>query len=71
MRPLTITLTPALFALIRSGAKQSVSTPRNPRKDRYFAAKAPDQARINETLYPIIRIEGTPDRWVIHIGKPS
>jgi len=67
MRPLTVTLALEVFALVRSGAKRVITTRRNPRKDRYFAAKAPTEAKINGTLYPIKRIEETPEEWKIYI----
>lgn len=69
MNPLTITLPPEVFALVRSRKKRIISTHRNPRKDRYFSAKTPDQAKINGVLYPVTRVEGTPHEWIVHIGK--
>lgn len=68
MRPLTITLPPELLAQVRSGKKRIVSTRRNPRKDRYFAAKSPTEAKINGVLYRIARIEETPTEWRIHLS---
>jgi hypothetical protein len=67
MRPLTITLPPEAFAEIREGRKRMISTRRNPRKDRYFAAKTPAMAKINGTLYRIQRIEGAETEWKIHL----
>lgn len=66
-RPLTITLPQEVFAQVRSGQKRMIATRRNPRKDRYFAAKTPDTAKINGTLYPIHRIEGTETEWKIYL----
>lgn len=67
MTPLTITLPPEVFALVRSGQKRMIATKRNPRKDRYFAVKSPTGAKINGTLYMIKRIEGTPEEWKVFI----
>jgi hypothetical protein len=67
MTPLTITLTPEVFAQVVAGKKKIISTKRNPRKDRYFSAKSPDMAKINGIPYRITRIEGTPEEWRIHI----
>jgi hypothetical protein len=67
MRPLTITLPEEVFAQVRSGEKRMIATRRNPRKDRYFAAKAPTEAKINGALYRIARVEGTPEEWRIHL----
>ncbi len=67
MTPLTITLPPELFAQVVAGKKKIISTRRNPRKDRYFAAKTPTGAKINGVLYRINRVEGTPEEWKIHI----
>lgn len=64
---LTITLTPEVFAQVVAGEKRTISTKRNPRKDRYFAVKTPDTAKINGMPYRITRIEGTPEEWKIHI----
>ncbi|MFA5379258.1 MAG: hypothetical protein WC455_26115 [Dehalococcoidia bacterium] len=68
MTPLTIALPPDVFALVRAGKKRMIATRRNPRKDRYFAAKTPTEAKINGTLYQITRIEGTPEEWRVHIA---
>jgi hypothetical protein len=67
MRPLTITLPPETFQQILCRDKRTVSTKRNPRKDRYFLAKSPDTAKINGRLDPIRRVQETPDEWIIHI----
>lgn len=67
MNPLTITLPLEVFALVRSGEKRMLATRRNPRKDRYFAAKTPTEAKINGTLYRIARVEGTPDEWRVYL----
>ena len=67
MRPLTITLTPELYAQVVAGEKKIISTKRNPRKDRYFAVKTPDMAKINGTPYPIKRVEGTETEWKVFI----
>lgn len=56
MKPLNITLSDHLFAAVQSGAKRIVSTKRNPRKDRYFAAKKPTEAKINGSLFKINNI---------------
>jgi hypothetical protein len=69
MRPLTITLTPDVFRAVLAGTKRTITTRRNPRKDRYFQAKTPDQAKVNGIPYQINRVEGTPEEWVIHIGN--
>lgn len=67
MTPLTITLPPEVFAQVVAGEKKIISTKRNPRKDRYFAAKTPDRAKINGVLCPIQRIEGTETEWKIYL----
>lgn len=67
MTPLTITLPPEVFAQVRSGQKRMIATRRNPRKDRYFAAKTPTEAKINGILYPLTRIEGTETEWKIYL----
>jgi len=67
INPLTVTLPPEVFALVRSGEKRIISTKRNPRKDRYFTVKTPTEANINGTLYPISRVEGTPEEWKIYL----
>lgn len=67
MNPLTITLPPEVFAQVRSGQKRMIATKRNPRKDRYFAARTPQEAKINGIPYPIQRIEGTETEWKIYI----
>ena len=69
MRPLTITLQLDVFALVRSGEKRMIATRRNPRKDRYFAAKTPMEAKINGILYQVARVEGTVDEWQVHLGR--
>lgn len=66
-RPLTITLPPEVFAEVEAGTKRIISTRRNPRKDRYFAARTPQEAKINGTLYLIQRIEGTETEWQIYL----
>lgn len=67
MRPLTITLPPESFAEVRAGRKRMIATRRNPRKDRYFAAKTPTEAKINGTIYQITRIEGRETEWKIYL----
>jgi hypothetical protein len=67
MRPLTITLPAEVFALVVAGEKKIISTKRNPRKDRYFAAKTPDVAKINGMPYRIARVEGTPEEWRVYL----
>ena len=67
MRPLTVTLPPEVFALVRSGEKKIISTKRNPRKDRYFSFKTPTEAKINGALYRINRVKGTPEEWKIYL----
>jgi len=69
MRPLTITLTPDVFRAVLTGTKRTITTKRNPRKDRYFQVKTPDTAKINGILYPVIRVAESPHEWTIHIGK--
>lgn len=68
MTPLTITLPAEVFALVVAGEKKVISTKRNPRKDRYFAVKTPDMAKINGRLWWIARIEGTATEWHVHLG---
>lgn len=69
-RPLNIGLTPEGYAKVVSGETTSIATQRNPRKDRYFNAKRPMQARISALhtdqppiLRDIVRIEGTATEW--------
>lgn len=71
MRPLTITLPPESFAEVRAGRKRIIATRRNPRKDRYFAAKTPTEAKINGVLYQIARVEGTLEEWQIYLKGES
>lgn len=72
-RPLTVGLSPPKFAAVASGAMTMVATKRNPRKDRYFFAKRPLQARISTLgtdqapiLRDITHIECTADAWFVH-----
>lgn len=46
----------------------SGDTCRNARKDKYFAAKTTDAARINGQLFRITRITGTPTEWRVFIA---
>jgi hypothetical protein len=66
---LNITLTPALFAEVQAGRKWTVTHKDNPRINRYFTAKNPRRAKINGTLYEIVRTEAAPGAWIVHIGK--
>jgi len=66
-------LPPETYAAVISGEKKQFSTKRNPRKDRYFLAKVPRQARITALgtglaiLRDIVRVEGTATEWHIYI----
>lgn len=40
----------------------------NARKDKYFAVKTPDAARINGRLFRITRITETPTEWRVYLG---
>lgn len=66
---LNITVPPDVFSLIMSGNKRVVSTRRNPRKNRYFECKQPDMAKINGAMFEIIRVDGTAEEWICHLGK--
>jgi len=72
-RPLTVGLPPEKYAAVAAGIMTMVATVRNPRKDRYFFAKRPLQARIsvlgtNQTpiLRDITRIECTAEAWFVY-----
>jgi hypothetical protein len=67
MKPLNITLSPDLFAAVEAGRKRIVSTKRNPRKDRYFAVKSPDAAKINGRLFSISKINIDSTSIHVHI----
>lgn len=70
-RPLNISLPPELFSAVADGTKKIVTTRKNPRKDRFFLAKIPAQARIKELgtdrefLNRIFRVEETEGEWRI------
>lgn len=72
-KPLNIGLPEAKFDAVINGRQTIIATQRNPRKDRYFCAKRPLQARIasletgRSVLRDIISIEGTPSEWKISI----
>lgn len=71
-RPLSVTLPWDQYCAVREGSKRRISTRRNPRKDRYFQAKIPQQAEIKcvgreSFLKKIIRVEGTETEWHIHL----
>lgn len=72
-RPLSIGLPEAVFNEVIAGLKTSFTTKRNPRKDRFFCAKRPKQARISalgtdrSVLRDIKNIKGTPEFWQIGI----
>ena len=68
MKPLNITLPPDVFKTILSGTKRIVSTKRNPRKDRYFAVKTPDTAKINGRLFAVSKIDIDSTSIHIHIS---
>lgn len=68
MRPLTVTLPDDSFRAVLSGEKRMIATCRNARKDKYFAAKTTDAARINGQLFRITRITGTPTEWRVFIA---
>lgn len=72
-RPLSIGLPVNVFDEVIAGVKTSFTTKRNPRKDRFFCAKRPTQARISalgtdrSVLRDIKSIEGSPEFWTIGI----
>lgn len=72
-RPLSIGLPYEAYVAVISGSKTDFSTKKNPRKDRYFSAKRPLQARITslETGQSVLRdircIEETPEEWRVFI----
>lgn len=68
MRPLTVTLPDESFRAILAGEKRMIATCRNARKDKYFAVKTPDAARINGRLFRITRITETPTEWRVFIA---
>jgi len=69
MRPLTVTLPDDSFRAVLAGTKRMIATCRNARKDRYFAAKTPDAARINGRLFRVIRITRTRTEWRVLLGN--
>lgn len=72
-RPLSIGLPFEAYVAVISGSKTEFATKKNPRKDRYFSAKRPLQARITslETGQSVLRdikcIEETPEEWKVFI----
>jgi hypothetical protein len=68
MKPLNITLPPDVFKTILSGEKRFISHKRNPRIDRYFAAKRPTEAKVNGRLFAISKIIIDSDSVHIHIS---
>lgn len=72
-KPLNIGLPEAKFDAVVNGRQTVIATKRNPRKDRYFCAKRPLQARIasletgRSVLRDIVSIEGTQEEWKIGI----
>jgi len=72
-RPLSIGLPESEFNKVLAGVKTEFATKRNPRKDRFFCAKRPRQARITalvsgrSVLRDIVSIKGTPEIWVVNI----
>jgi hypothetical protein len=68
MKPLNITLPPDVFKTILSGEKRLVSHKRNPRIDRFFAAKRPTEAKVNGRLFSISDIKIDSDSVHIHIS---
>jgi hypothetical protein len=68
MSPLTVTLPDETFRAVLAGEKRMIATCRNARKDKYFASKTPDAARINGRIFRITRITGTPTEWRVFIA---
>lgn len=68
MKPLDITLPPDVFQTILDGKKSFVSHKRNPRIDRFFAAKRPTEAKVNGRLFAIYKIIIDSDSVHIHIS---
>lgn len=68
MRPLTVTLPEESFKAVLAGTKRMIATKRNARKDKYFASKTPDAARINGRIFRITRITETPTEWRVFIS---
>lgn len=68
MKPLNITLPPDVFQAILDGKKSFVSHKRNPRIDRFFAAKKPTEAKVNGRLFAISQIKIDSDSIHIHIS---
>jgi hypothetical protein len=74
-RPLSIGLPPEKFDEVVAGSRTVFITKRNPRKDRYFCAKRPLQARIAAlgtdrfVLRNIVSIEGTAEEWKVSIRQ--
>lgn len=72
-RPLTIGLPEKVFDDVLAGMKNSFSTKRNSRKDRFFFAKRPTHARIHalgtdrSVVREIKTITGTPETWEVEI----
>jgi len=68
MKPLNATLPPDVFKTILTGKKRFISHKRNPRIDRFFAAKTPTEININGRLFAISKIKIDPDSVHIHIS---
>ena len=68
MSPLTVTLPDETFRAVLAGEKRMIATCRNARKDKYFASKTPDAARINGRIFRITRITETPTEWRVFIS---
>ena len=73
-RPLSIGLPPEKFSAVVAGTLRMVATKRNSRKDQYFCAKRPRQARVHAlgtdlapVLRDIVRIEGTATEWRVFL----
>lgn len=73
-RPIEInaTLPPAVFAQILAGKKRTIIHKRNPRIDRFFDAKTPERAVINDrqqTIFRrITRIVKTETEYRVHLA---
>ena len=74
MKPITInaTLPPEIFTQILAGKKRMIIHKRNPRIDRFFDAKTPERAVINDRESTIsrriTRVEKTETEYRIHLG---
>jgi len=72
MQTLNITLPPDVFKTVLAGAKRKVSHKRNPRIDRYFAAKTPERAVITDRKTTIerriTRIVKTETEYRVHLA---